>query len=743
MNLKFQFQNLRLFVLSLLIFLNLNFLNSELLAIDLNSKVVVLEINDYSFVNLEQIEYLKDSLSDINDSNPEAVIFKIDCSSGLASELRNFIEEFSKLKIPSVAFITGKSAGAGAVVSLFSDFIYLSSQDFVIGGESSSLEWRGPSEALPKRLTDLRYHDLIESFSILNKNNPIRNALVTGVCDIEKETKIGGDLISRSGDVLVFDESYFKKFSLEGGVASNVMEIINQRGFNGEVINIPAPKIIINRPKKRPNLSTKNKLNEINNSDINNVSEDSNFGQTKLDSYEGKVVVIEVGMDSLIRETKFDFMKRVIKKADNDKASAIVFDLNTPGGVAWYTEEIMLSDLQNLKIPTYSFVNPKAMSAGALIAIATDYIYMHEPSTIGAAAPVMGNGQDIPEAMLKKVLSDILATADDVARLKGHDPNIAKAFVDTKVELLFEMPIVTAEGNLEFVSAFDPDTENDLLVLNAWQATQVIDGRPLFAEGLASSIDDLIEKAGLTGDVVLAEPLGFEFVSDLIVKLAPWLLLFGIAGAYMELKAPGFGLPGFVSLIAFSLFFFGHNVAGYLTGYEIIGVFILGFILLIFEFFVFPGLLVFGLIGTCCIIGSLIYTMIDPVDLGWSEGLNPSNFLSVLSEPMMNLSIALLGSTLVIFLLMRYMNSLPMTRWMVLDESLESGTGININESSDPITTLVGLKGELVTDLKPSGVAIINNIRVDVVSDGEFLEKGEVVTVLKEEGSRILVGKDE
>ena len=742
MILKYQFQNLRLFVSSLLIFLNLNCLSSELLASDLNSKVVVLEINDYSFVNLEQIEYLKGSLSDINDSNPEAVIFKIDCSSGLASELRNFIEEFSKLKIPSVAFINGKSAGPGAVVSLFSDFIYLSSQDLVIGGESSSIEWRGPSEALPKRLTDLRYYDLIESFSILNEKHPIRNALVTGVCDIEKEIKIGGDLISRSGDVLVFDETYFEKFSLEGGVASNVMELIKQRGFNGEVVNIPAPKIIINRPKKRHNLLAKNKPNEIVNSEIK-VTEDSSFGQTKLESYEGKVVVIEVGMDSLIRETKFDFMKRIIKKADDEKASAIIFDLNTPGGVAWYTEEIMLSALQNLKIPTYSFVNPKAMSAGALIAIATDYIYMHEPSTIGAAAPVMGNGQDIPEAMLKKVLSDILATADDVARLKGHDPKIAKAFVDTKVELLFEIPIVTAEGNLESASAFDPDTENDLLVLNAWQATQVIDGRPLFAEGLASSVDDLIEKAGLTGDVVLAKPLGFEFVSDLIVKLAPWLLLFGIAGAYMELKAPGFGLPGFVSLISFGLFFFGHNVAGYLTGYEIIGVFILGFILLILEFFVFPGLLVFGLIGACCIIGSLVYTMIDPVDFGWSEGLNSSNFLSVLSDPMLNLSIALLGSTLVIFLLMRYMNSLPMTRWMVLNESLESGTGINIKESTDSIASFLGLKGELVTDLKPSGVAIINNIRVDVVSDGEFIAKGEAVTVIKEEGSRILVEKSE
>ena len=119
------------------------------------------------------------------------------------------------------------------------------------------------------------------------------------------------------------------------------------------------------------------------------------------------------------------------------------------------------------------------------------------------------------------------------------------------------------------------------------------------------------------------------------MKLAPWLLLFGIAGAYMELKAPGFGLPGFVSLISFALIFFGHNVAGYLAGYEIVGVFILGLVLLILEFFVFPGLIVLGLLGAILVIGSLIYTMVDPLDLDWNGEINISNFISVLSDPLM------------------------------------------------------------------------------------------------------------
>ena len=565
------------------------------------------------------------------------------------------------------------------------------------------------------------------------KDDATKKDLILGICDINREVLISDDVISRSGDVLKISNSQFDKFSISGGVVDGVSQILELLKYNSDTVYFGPPITAIRREIDKKNNPVKT------DSISENISHQSvdKIGKTKLESYKDKIVVIPVGMESLIRQTKFDFMKRVISKANSDGASAIIFDLNTPGGIAWYTEEIMLSDLQNLSIPTYSYVNPKAMSAGALIAIATDHIYMHEPSTIGAAAPVMGNGQDIPEAMLKKVMSDILATADDVARLKGHDPLIAKAFVDSEIEVLFEIPEITADGDLNTKNAFSPDDENDLLVLNAWQATQIIDGKPLFAEGLAESIDDLIVKAGLNGEIVTAKPLGFEYVSDLIVKLAPWLLLFGIAGAYMELKAPGFGLPGFVSLISFALFFFGHNVAGYLAGYEIVGVFILGLVLLILEFFVFPGLIVLGLLGAILVIGSLIYTMVDPLDLDWNGEINISNFISVLSDPLMNVCIGVFGSFIIVLFFMRFMNSIPIMKGMVLSE------GDVVNSQSDPVNSLLGREGKTLTDLKPSGSAMIDGERVDVLSDGEFIPKESNVVVSKHEGLRVLVEKSD
>ena len=565
------------------------------------------------------------------------------------------------------------------------------------------------------------------------KDDATKKDLILGICDINREVLISDDVISRSGDVLKISNSQFDKFSISGGVVDGVSQILELLKYNSDTVYFSPPITSIRREIAKKNNSVKT------DSISENISHQSvdKIGKTKLESYKDKIVVIPVGMESLIRQTKFDFMKRVISKANIDGASAIIFDLNTPGGIAWYTEEIMLSDLQNLSIPTYSYVNPKAMSAGALMAIATDHIYMHEPSTIGAAAPVMGNGQDIPEAMLKKVMSDILATADDVARLKGHDPLIAKAFVDSEIEVLFEIPEITADGDLNTKNAFSPDDENDLLVLNAWQATQIIDGKPLFAEGLAESIDDLIVKAGLNGEIVTAKPLGFEYVSDLIVKLAPWLLLFGIAGAYMELKAPGFGLPGFVSLISFALFFFGHNVAGYLAGYEIVGVFILGLVLLILEFFVFPGLIVLGLLGAILVIGSLIYTMVDPLDLDWNGEINISNFISVLSDPLMNVCIGVFGSFIIVLFFMRFMNSIPIMKGMVLSE------GDMVNSVSDSVNSLLGREGKTLTDLKPSGSAMIDGERVDVLSDGEFIPKESNVVVSKHEGLRVLVEKSD
>ena len=699
-----------------------------------DGKAVVVDINNYSFIDLTQGAYLKSLLEKLSESNPKAVILNISCSGGLASEVRWFIDDFTKLKVKTISFINGEAKGAGALAALSSSIIYFRG-DTEIGGEPEKLEWRGKFNLLPQRFSDLSYYDIIEDVSKIFNGDVPRLQLARGVCDQDKEIKVNDVRFARVGEHLIIKKSNLDQLGIKGGEASSIKEVLNQEKLSVEVIQLESPKVIIENDVNSSSVaSAGSELNESSEPSI----DASSFGETRVESYAGKVVVIPIGMESLVRKTKFEFIQRIIKKAEEDKASAIIFDLNTPGGIAWYTEEIMLSDLQNLSLPTYSFVNPKAMSAGALIAIATDYIYMHEPSTIGAAAPVMGNGQDIPEAMLKKVLSDIVSTADNVARLKGHNPAIAKAFIDTKAELTIELPVITSEGSLNYVNAFTPDSENDLLVLNAWEATQVINGKKIFATDIASSLEELVKKAKLKGEIVTAEPLGFELVGDWIVKLAPWLLLFGIAGAYMELKVPGFGLPGFLSLICFGLFFFGHNVAGYMAGYEAIGVFIVGLILVLLELFVFPGILIFGLLGILCIVSSLIYSMVDPLNLNWDGSVNFSELGVLLGDPVMNVLIALLGALGVALFLMRYMSSMPMIRWMVLQEAQTHGPALK--ESSDGASSsLIGLDGVAATDLKPSGSATINDKRVDVISSGEFISAGSEIIVTKQEGSRVVV----
>ncbi len=726
---------IKIFVLTL--YLNAVAAGSDLIdQSNFDGKAVVVDINNYSFIDLTQGAYLKDLLEKLSQSDPEAVILNISCSGGLASEVRWFIDDFTKLKIKTISFINGEAKGAGALTALSSSIIYFR-DNTEIGGEPEKLEWRGKLDLLPQRFSDLSYYDIIEDVSKTFNEDVPRLQLARGVCDQDNEVKLNGVRFSRAGEHLLIKKSNLDELGIKGGAAASVEEVLSQEKLSCELIYLKSPQVIIEEDVTSLSVNDDSELNESSESSADDDT--SSFGETRVETYAGKIVVIPIGMESLVRKTKFEFIQRIIEKADEDKASAIIFDLNTPGGIAWYTEEIMLSDLQNLSVPTYSFVNPKAMSAGALIAIATDHIYMHEPSTIGAAAPVMGNGQDIPEAMLKKVLSDIVSTADNVARLKGHNPAIAKAFIDTKAELTIELPVVTNEGSLNYVNAFTPDSENDLLVLNAWEAAQVINGKKIFATGIASSLEELVQKAELKGEIIIAQPLGFELVGDWIVKLAPWLLLFGIAGAYMELKVPGFGLPGFLSLICFGLFFFGHNVSGYMAGFEAIGVFVLGLILVLLELFVFPGILVFGLLGVFCIIGSLVYSMVDPLNLNWDGSVNFSELGVLLGDPVMNVLIALFGALGVALFLMRYMSSMPMTRWMVLKEAQTHGPALKKAIGGGGATSLIGLEGVAATDLRPSGSATINDKRVDVISSGAFIIAGSTIIVTKHEGSRVVV----
>src|SRR5256885_7372005 len=150
-----------------------------------------------------------------------------------------------------------------------------------------------------------------------------------------------------------------------------------------------------------------------------------------------------------------------------------------------------------------------------------------------------------------------------------------------------------------------------VLSLNAQEATERINGKPLLAEGIADSIGDQTKKAGLKGNVVTIEPTGFEQIAFWITALAPLLLLGGILGAYLEFKIPGATWPAIISAICFAFFFLGHYLAG-LAGWEVVALFVLGMVLVLIEILFFAhSTIVIGVLGVFLMVGSLLWTMID------------------------------------------------------------------------------------------------------------------------------------
>ena len=236
----------------------------------------------------------------------------------------------------------------------------------------------------------------------------------------------------------------------------------------------------------------------------------------------GDIVVVPLGGE--VAPSLLAFLRRAIKTAESNEASAIIFDMDTYGGRLDTATDIV-NALNQIKIPTYTFINTNAGSAGSLIAIATQRIYMAPVSAIGAAAPILPSGEDLPATAKEKAISYWSALIRGSATKNGHNPDVAEAFMNNNKEIKIGNRVVHQKGAV--------------LTLNAQEATERINGRPLLAEGVADSVNDLIKKAGLKGNKVTIEATGFEQIAFWITALAPLLLLGGILGAYLEFKIPG------------------------------------------------------------------------------------------------------------------------------------------------------------------------------------------------------------
>src|SRR6476620_5341931 len=305
----------------------------------------------------------------------------------------------------------------------------------------------------------------------------------------------------------------------------------------------------------------------------------------------GDVVVVPVHGE--VSPSLRTFLRRAVKTAESNNASAIIFDMDTYGGRLDSATEIVTA-LNQIKIPTYTFINTNAGSAGALIVVATQHIYMAPVSAIGAAAPILSTGEDLPATAKEKTISYWSALVRGSAIKNGHNPDLAEAFMNKEKEVKIGDRVVHPKGTV--------------LTLNAQDATEKINGKPLLAEAIVDSIADLTRKAGLKSNIARIEPTGFEQLAFLITTLAPLLLLVGILGAYLEFKIPGVMWPGVISVICFALFFLGHYLAG-LAGWEVVALFVLGIVLVLIEILFFAhSTIVFGVVGVFLIIGSLLWT---------------------------------------------------------------------------------------------------------------------------------------
>lgn len=435
----------------------------------------------------------------------------------------------------------------------------------------------------------------------------------------------------------------------------------------------------------------------------------------------GSVYVIPVRED--IMPPLVYLVRRGVKEAMDQNAALLILDMDTNGGRVDITEEI-IQIIDQFPGPTATFVNRKAISAGAFISVATEHIFMAEQSVIGAAAPVMinplgGGAEDMPSTMEIKVNSAVSALVRSSAQKNGHNVDVVEAMIDKDRKLEIDGEVLCDEGRI--------------LTLTNREAEARYGDPPvaLLSSGTVQSIEEIAARLGFeSAPIVRVEPTGVEQLATWINRISPILLMVGLVGLYIEFKTPGFGLPGIAGLGAFALYFLGGYVAG-LSGVEWIAVFVGGLILVALEIFAFPGTAVLGILGAGMILGSLLMAMVDIY-----PGMPSIPSLPQLSGPVQDLGLAFLGAIAAAIVLARF---LPRTA--AYDGLVSQGTSgsESVARMTSDHSAEIGQVGETVTALRPGGKARFGDALRDVITRGEMIDQGATIRIIGHSGSEAVV----
>ena len=395
------------------------------------------------------------------------------------------------------------------------------------------------------------------------------------------------------------------------------------------------------------------------------------------------------------------YIKKAIKKAEDEGASLIILELDTPGGLLSSALSIKNYIIES-DIPVVAYINKNALSAGALISLSCEAIYMSDGSIIGAATPVYMKGNEIEKASEKEISAMRAAMRSSAERSKKN-VRIAEAMVDET--------IILSKRN----DGIDLD-DKTLLTLSVEEALKVN-----IADGKANSIIDIIKLRNLSENstIINVEEEKYDYILRFLINPAVLsaLISIGIIGVYIELKTPGFGIGGVISIIAFSIFFFAQVFVGE-SGFLAPAIFFLGIVLLAIEIFVIPGFGITGILGI----------------LGIVAGIFMSFGINNIAQATLVVFVSLIADIILIIILARFILKSKGFKNIVALETDTAGY-----HSSVSYDNLLGCEGITDTFFRPSGNIIINDKKYDAITEGEFINKGVKIKVILVEGNKIVI----
>lgn len=400
-------------------------------------------------------------------------------------------------------------------------------------------------------------------------------------------------------------------------------------------------------------------------------------------------------------------VKNAYAKAEEAKVDLVLIEMNTFGGMVNFADSIR-SRVLDSPLETVVFINHNAASAGALISLASDRIYLSKGSSIGAASVVDQTGQLLPEKHQSYMRGLMRATAE----AKGRDPKIAEAFVDGDVDL----PNIKPAGKI--------------LTLTSAEAVDIG-----LAEAEASSVADVLSAEGMgSARVTTHQVTTIDRIISFLINpaVSGLLILLIIGGIYFEMQTPGIGFALIVAIVAAALFFAPLYIQGLADNWEI-ALFVAGIVLILLELFVIPGFGVAGVLGIICLVCGLAFSMVvnDYFDFSIAEpGMLFNSFLLVIASMVVaTILMVIFGKSL--------LNTRAFKR-LVLQDEQRSTAGYT---SSKVNLEMVSKEGVAKTVLRPSGKVEIEGKWYDAVALDGFIDIGEDVYVEKHENYNLFVRK--